>query len=67
MKYTISETRQIIAEIEKLGYEPNEWETDFLESIEGQSLSEKQSKCLDKIYEKASGGGIYQRKEYFRR
>lgn len=35
---------------------PNDWENDFLDNIEARrrDLSEKQSRCLEKIYEKAT-------------
>ena len=54
-------------EIKALGYQPNYWEEKFLDSIEQNDwdLSFKQSKCLEKIYAKASGGGDIQESEDF--
>ncbi len=69
MIYTYQETLSMIEAVEAQNYEPNEWEEEFLASItdRGLPLSEKQSGCLTKIYEKATGGDIFQRKEYFKR
>lgn len=69
---TASNARQLLAEIIKLKPRLNEWERSFLESVVKQmerypnmrSISEKQGKALLNIYEKATGGGIYARRQY---
>lgn len=56
----------IISEIRKLNPKLNNWEQGFIDDLEdmGLSLSNKQENCLLKIYEKATGGGTYQRRQY---
>lgn len=65
---TYDQAQEVISFIETEGYEPNEWEETFMESIltKEQDLTEKQSACLNKIYAKATGGVLYQTREYFR-
>jgi hypothetical protein len=41
----------------------NEWEKEFLNN-QYSNPSPKQAACLLKIYEKATGGGDYQRRQY---
>lgn len=57
----------LIDEILKSNYEPNDWEENFLDSIANlphqAKLSARQSECLQKIYDKSTGGGDYQKKE----
>jgi hypothetical protein len=59
----LSDALILIDEIRKQGYYPNDWEKDFITSIElrKSGLSYKQQKYLEAIYEKAVGGGRYQR------
>ncbi len=63
MKFKDAQT--IIKYINDEDYEPNDWESDFIDSIlsSGDDLSPKQEQCLNNIYAKATGGGIYQSKE----
>lgn len=50
----------LIDAIKKSKYNPNDWELNFLQSIETlDELTYKQSKCLENIYAKAFGGGRY--------
>ncbi len=67
MNYTPEQTKDILQAIENTGYEPNEWEQNFINSIEDikQILSKKQSDCLNKIYDKASGDGGYVTRQRF--
>ena len=46
-------------------YEPNDWENKFIEDLlnRKRDLTDKQYACLQKIYDKATGGGVYQNKE----
>jgi len=54
----------LLAEIRKLNYKPNNWEHSFLNGISQRvELTEAQSKKLQDIYAKASGGGIYIKRE----
>ena len=66
---TIQDAFILIAAIEKLDYKANEWEKEFLQNIEmcRYGLSSKQAKVLTSIYDKASGGGIFQKREYIKR
>lgn len=53
----------LISAIKKSGYKPNDWEIDFMQSVNDlQTLSYKQSKCLENIYAKAFDGDIYIKK-----
>jgi hypothetical protein len=65
---TIQDARTLIAEINKLAYKATDWEEKFLQSIaaRGFSLSTKQSKALMSIYEKATNGGMFQKREYIK-
>ena len=67
MQYTTEEKLQIIQAIENESYKPNEWESEFLDSIRDNDikLSERQSHCLNRIYEKSSGNDRFVRKQYF--
>ena len=60
------ETSILIEWIEKSGYVPSVWEKKFMSDVLGQgyALSQKQKVCLNRIYEKSAGGGIYQEREY---
>jgi hypothetical protein len=54
----------LIEAIKDSSYELNDWELDFISSIEdkadsGYSLTKKQSDALQKLYRKSQGGGIY--------
>lgn len=56
MKFEEAET--LISYINETDYNTTKWEDDFIESIlkwRG-DLTDKQSACLRKIYEKATGG-----------
>jgi hypothetical protein len=58
----------ILTEIKKLNPKLNEWEKQFMIDMENKRfISAKQEKCLLNIYEKATGGGIYQNRQYGRR
>jgi len=69
MKYSFEQVEQMLQALEDIDPELNEWEQTFLESIKEnrKDLSEKQTDCLNKIYDKASGGGAYVKKQYFKR
>ncbi len=61
-----NDTLILITEIKKLNPRLNDFEKQFLQTIEffankGFKLSKKQDDCLQKIYCKCVGGGIYQR------
>ena len=60
------ETSTLIEWINKSNYVPNSWEKKFMDSVldQGCALSTKQKTCLNRIYEKSAGGGIYQEREY---
>jgi hypothetical protein len=66
-----SESLILIDQIRKQNYTLNDWESNFLISIETRNpelpLSLKQRDCIIKIYEKSTGGDKFQRKEKFRR
>jgi hypothetical protein len=57
----------LIEEIGNQAYTPNEWETKFMDDISKRrnNLSVAQAACLQKIYEKATGGGVFIRKQHF--
>ena len=61
------QAKQLAAAINQENYEPNDWENNFIESVlnRQQDLTAKQSGCLQSIYSKAVGGGVYQKKERF--
>jgi hypothetical protein len=59
----------LIEYIQSTDYGPSKWEKDFLHSIEsqietGRYLSDKQEETLMKIYEKSTGGGMYQKRQW---
>lgn len=61
------QAKTVLEYIRQLDYKPNPWENKFLidmEEIQQAKLSAKQSFALMNIYEKASGGGKYERKEF---
>lgn len=60
---TSGEAKTLIAEIKKLNPKLNDWEREFI-SNQYSAPSPKQAACLLKIYEKATGGGVYQRRQY---
>lgn len=59
MNYTPKQTKDLLQAIEDTRYKPNEWEQNFIDSIKDseRSLSNKQTNCLNKIYDKASDDG----------
>lgn len=63
-----SDAKTIMEYIGAANYEPNAWETDFMDSLMEQEkdLSDKQEFCLNRIYEKATGGGRYERRQVVR-
>lgn len=64
---TFQDTLAIMTEIKKLNPKLNDWEKGFLGNILiHRKISKKQENCLIKIYEKATGGGIYQRRQYIK-
>jgi len=67
MKYSFEEVLIMLQAIEDSGYCPNEWESNFLSDIseKRKDLTEKQTKVLNKIYDKSFGGGIYENRQYF--
>jgi len=59
----------VVSEIKKLNPKLNTWENDFVSNIEklankGYSFSKSQLMTLMGIYGKATGGGIYQKRQY---
>jgi hypothetical protein len=65
---TYSDKLVILAEIKKLGYEPNAYEKTFLESIEKRYyMTPGQERLLQDIYAKAAGAGVFVRRQYFKR
>ena len=61
----IKDAKILIAEIQKLNPKLNEWEQGFIKSIaDCLCISNKQSQCLMNIYGKATGGGVYQKRQY---
>lgn len=67
MNYNSEQIKDMLQAIENTGYIPNEWEQNFIDSIkEGKrNLSKKQSDCLNKIYDKASGDGGFVTRQRF--
>ena len=61
----LEQAKILIDAINETDYEPNDWENEFIESIlkRGNDLSDKQIKCIQNIYAKATGGGIYENKK----
>lgn len=59
------DARTLIEWITQSGYKPNVWESGFMASLyeQGFAPTAKQKTCLNRIYEKASGGGVYERHE----
>lgn len=68
MQYSYQDAITIINTIEAQNYEFNIWEEKFIDSILNQkeTLSIKQSACLMETYSKATGGGHFQARQYFR-
>ena len=65
---TSQQVLDIMTEIRKLNPKLNDWEKGFLLTIlSHKRISTKQERCLMNIYAKATGGGIYQQKQYFKR
>jgi hypothetical protein len=59
-----ADAKILIEKIKDANYNLNEWEIDFMNSIEeqadrGKKLSDKQGNILQKIYRKSQGGGVY--------
>jgi hypothetical protein len=55
-----------IKAIKESGYNPSEWEKQFIVSLyQGTEVSYAQDQKLRQIYEKATGGGV-QRREYIK-
>ena len=61
----------LIEQVKNLGYRPNPWETNFILSIinmakrnSNLALTYNQSKAVNTIYAKATGGGRFQKREY---
>ena len=65
----LSDAVIIIQYVEESDYTPNAWERDFMDSVvlRDKDLTDKQEFCLNRIYERASGGGRYQQREHIRR
>ena len=65
---TYDEALILIDNIRQSKYKANQWESDFMTSIElrnpNQPITFKQMKCLLRVYERSTGGGKYQRKQY---
>lgn len=61
------QAKTLIEWIKNSDYETNDWENSFIESIlnNQRDLTYKQADCLNKIYEKSSGGGKYQKRQRF--
>jgi hypothetical protein len=65
---TSQDTLALITEIKKFSAQLNEWEKAFLGNILcHKKISNKQEKLLVRLYEKATGGGVYATKQYFKR
>ena len=64
MKYKDAEI--LVDYILRSGYMPNAWEQDFMDTImdKDKDLTDKQEFCLNRIYEKSSGGGRYQKQQH---
>jgi len=58
----------ILAEIKKLNPRLNDWGKQFLRDMENRpfNTTAKQDKCLLNIYERATGGGLYQSRQRIR-
>ncbi len=61
------EAKELLKEISKNKYKPNEWERGFLSSIQrtmiaGRGLTPKQCKVLQDLLTKSQGGGTQQPK-----
>jgi len=67
MNYTPEQIRDMLQAIEDTEYTPNEWEQNFIDSIKDteRNLSKKQTDCLNKIYDKASGDGGFVTRQRF--
>lgn len=58
----------LVTEIKKFSEKLNDWEKQFLGNVCGHRVvSHKQSAILQRIYEKATGGGMWEQKQYFKR
>jgi hypothetical protein len=69
MKITYQQVQNMVENIlEEKEYQPNEWESDFMDDIlaREEDLTEKQSACLNKIYEKATDLEWMRPKERYR-
>lgn len=63
---TNQDVNYILNELKKLNFKPDEWEKSFLGNIVNhRKISDKQSDILIRIYSKATGGGLYQKRQYF--
>lgn len=66
---THSEAQVLIDYIRKQKYNPNDWELNFMQSIENstfEKLTFKQTMALEKIYAKSTGGSAYQGRQRIR-
>jgi hypothetical protein len=64
----IKDAQSILDEITRLNYTPKGADKDLIESVKrciswNKNLSQGQSKWILDIYQRASGGGIYQQKQ----
>ena len=65
---TSKDAQALVTEIKKLNPKLNDWEKGFMETVQySLCISNKQSQCLMNIYGKATGGGPYAQKQYFKR
>lgn len=63
------DAKTLIEWIEKSSYVPNDWEQGFIDDMLSLpwNLNKNQTTCLEKIYAKSAGGGVYQKKEGIRK
>ncbi len=69
MNLTHYQALDIISEIEKLKYKPSEREETFMDDIKTKAfymLTGRQVEFLNNIYERATGGGAFEKKQYFK-
>ena len=59
------DARILIDWVRGSGYKANPWELSFMSSVyeQGFQPTAKQKECLQRIYEKSAGGGVYIEKE----
>jgi len=64
MRY--SDAQIMIQAIKNTGYKPNEWEAGLMQGLEDRLvdvLTYKQTIALERLYAKATGGGLYMNRQ----